>query len=313
MDNPFENSSDDTSPPNASLAVPPLRNISEQIEGEKSSIITARGTAEGLVLRMDGRVEPGDLRSALLAFLEARRSFVSGHDVSIEWVGSKPEENFVQEISTLLTSSFQITLRGSKLKTQVVKSIEDPGVRGEKTPAPSTAQITAASKSASAFSTSSHVSAPKSSSKTVSLFDGIENLEDRASSSSAQGFLWDEPDARVIYTTLRSGQKIETEHSVVVFGDINSGAEVIAGGDIVILGILRGVAHAGAYDETGGGRVIFAINLQPTQLRIGTVISRGTAGERVEGTRVPEVARVSEGIIVVEPYQSRNVWGRRRE
>jgi septum site-determining protein MinC len=127
---------------------------------------------------------------------------------------------------------------------------------------------------------------------------------------------WDEPDARVIYGTLRSGQKVETEHSVVVFGDVNSGAEVIAGGDVVILGTLRGIAHAGAYEESGGGRVIFSINLKPTQLRIGLVISRGSGSEDAESTPrggLPEVARVEGNMIVVEPYQSRTVWLRRRE
>jgi septum site-determining protein MinC len=119
----------------------------------------------------------------------------------------------------------------------------------------------------------------------------------------------------MIYGTLRSGQKVETEHSIVVFGDVNSGAEVIAGGDIVILGTLRGIAHAGAYDESGGGRVIFSLNLQPTQLRIGLVISRGSGSDSESTPRggLPEVARVDGNMIVVEPYQSRTVWVRRRE
>ena len=127
--------------------------------------------------------------------------------------------------------------------------------------------------------------------------------------------LWDDPDARVVYGTLRSGQKVETEHSVVIFGDINSGAEVIAGGDIVILGTLRGIAHAGAYDESGGGRVIFSLNMQPTQLRIGLVISRGGGSDKSDATRgaSSEIARVDNNTIVVEPYQSRTVWVRRRE
>ena len=150
--------------------------------------------------------------------------------------------------------------------------------------------------------------------KGVSLFDGMEGFDSRV--GGGNGLTWDEPDARVIYGTLRSGQKIETEHSVVIFGDVNSGAEVIAGGDIVILGTLRGIAHAGAYDESGGGRVIFSLNLQPTQLRIGLVISRGVGEDRTEGaprTGGAEVARVESNAIVVEPYQSRTVWARRRE
>jgi septum formation inhibitor MinC len=151
----------------------------------------------------------------------------------------------------------------------------------------------------------------------VSLFDGIDQFDEVArGGASANPLSWDEPDARFFYGTLRSGQKIETEHSIVIVGDVNSGAEVIAGGDVVILGTLRGIAHAGAYDESGGGRFIFSINLKPTQLRIGLVISRGTGAEDAGSTPkggLPEVARVDGNIIVVEPYQSRTVWARRRE
>ena len=106
---------------------------------------------------------------------------------------------------------------------------------------------------------------------------------------------------------MRSGQRIESEHSVIVVGDVNSGAEIVAGGDIIVLGTLRGVAHAGAYDETGGGRLIFALNLAPTQLRIGAIISRGSS----EGKHGAEVARVEGNLIVVEAYQARNIVLRR--
>jgi septum site-determining protein MinC len=118
---------------------------------------------------------------------------------------------------------------------------------------------------------------------------------------------WDEPDTRLIHANLRSGQKIESEHSLVIVGDVNSGAEVISGGDVVILGTLRGVAHAGAYEESGGGRVIFAINMQPTQLRIGSVISRGSAQD-AKGV-APEVARVDGNLIVVEQYHTKTLGG----
>jgi septum site-determining protein MinC len=172
--------------------------------------------------------------------------------------------------------------------------------------------------------------------RTPSLFDGIDALADEAGDDkepSADAYIpglresrgpaqkifsprasaerrehavdpaaWDDADTRTIHATLRSGQRVETEHSLVIIGDVNSGAEIIAGGDIVVLGTLRGVAHAGAYDETGGGRVIFALNLVPTQLRIGSVISRGSS----EGTSGAEVARVEGNLIVVEPYISKS-------
>jgi len=275
---------------------------------ERSSVVAARGTAEGLVLRIDGRVDAADLMGAVKEFLESRRSFLSGHDVAFEWIGKKPEDAVIQELTTLVSSEFAISVRSSKLKTVAPKGEQSARPAATAAAAPSTFSVVSSARLGTQRSESSVVE------KGVSLFDGMEGLDSRASAGNR--LLWDEPDARVIYGTLRSGQKVETEHSVVVFGDVNSGAEVIAGGDIVILGALRGIAHAGAYDESGGGRVIFSLNLQPTQLRIGLVISRGAGEERAEsGSRPgsPEIARVESSAIVVEPYQSRTVWVRRRE
>lgn len=70
--------------------------------------------------------------------------------------------------------------------------------------------------------------------------------------------------------SLRSGQKIEFEGSVAVLGDVNGGAEVIAGENIVILGTLRGLAHAGA---KGNKKAIIASNLiDSPQIRIANIV-----------------------------------------
>ena len=70
--------------------------------------------------------------------------------------------------------------------------------------------------------------------------------------------------------SLRSGQKIEVEGSLVIIGDVNSGAEVIAGDNIVITGILRGLAHAGA---KGNKEAIIASGmLDAVQLRISNIV-----------------------------------------
>lgn len=70
--------------------------------------------------------------------------------------------------------------------------------------------------------------------------------------------------------SLRSGQKIEYEGSLVVLGDVNSGAEVLAGENIVILGILRGVAHAGAKGNKEA--IIAAASIESVQVRIANVV-----------------------------------------
>ena len=70
--------------------------------------------------------------------------------------------------------------------------------------------------------------------------------------------------------SLRSGQKMETEGSLVIIGDVNSGAEVMASDNIVILGALRGLAHAGA---KGNKQAIEAAGLfDAVQVRIANIV-----------------------------------------
>ncbi len=70
--------------------------------------------------------------------------------------------------------------------------------------------------------------------------------------------------------SLRSGQKLETEGSLVVLGDVNSGAEVMASDNIVVLGALRGLAHAGA---KGNKQAVIAAGLfDAVQVRIANVV-----------------------------------------
>ncbi len=70
--------------------------------------------------------------------------------------------------------------------------------------------------------------------------------------------------------SLRSGQKLEKEGSIVIIGDVNSGAEVMASDNIVVLGALRGLAHAGAQGNTQA--IIAAGTLNTAQIRIANVV-----------------------------------------
>lgn len=69
---------------------------------------------------------------------------------------------------------------------------------------------------------------------------------------------------------LRSGQKIEFEGSLVILGDVNDGAEVIASENIVVLGALRGLAHAGA--KGNNDAMIAASSIESQQIRISNVV-----------------------------------------
>ncbi|MGD1068400.1 MAG: septum site-determining protein MinC [Vulcanimicrobiaceae bacterium] len=97
--------------------------------------------------------------------------------------------------------------------------------------------------------------------------------------------------------TLRGGQAMHNLGNLVIIGDVNPGAELVASGDIVVFGALRGVAHAGAQGDRNA-RVI-ALELEPTQLRIATVIA--TSAERAKA-RGPEHASIVGDRIVVVPF-----------
>ncbi|MCL2859942.1 MAG: hypothetical protein FWF46_05190 [Oscillospiraceae bacterium] len=70
--------------------------------------------------------------------------------------------------------------------------------------------------------------------------------------------------------SLRSGQKLEFQGSVVVIGDANSGSEIVAGEHIIVLGILRGLAHAGASGNKKA--VIAAKEIGCPQIRIANIV-----------------------------------------
>lgn len=104
----------------------------------------------------------------------------------------------------------------------------------------------------------------------------------------------------LIKRTVRCGQLIQFEGNVVVMGDVNPGAEIVASGSIVIMGVLRGIVHAGAKGNEEA--TVSAFRLQPTQLRIANHITRAPDGEYPSPDH-PEIARVRDGVVVIEVYQ----------
>jgi septum site-determining protein MinC len=106
-------------------------------------------------------------------------------------------------------------------------------------------------------------------------------------------------DVLVIRRTVRSGQVIKHAGTIVILGDVNPGGELIAEGNVIVWGKLRGVVHAGAAGDANA--TVGALSLSPTQLRIGTMIARAPDGVG-DRTAPAEVARIRDGKIVVEPW-----------
>lgn len=101
---------------------------------------------------------------------------------------------------------------------------------------------------------------------------------------------------KVINKTLRSGQKVEYDGDVVILGDVNPDAYVIASGNIIVMGSLRGFVHAGANGDES--RVVMALKLLPQQVRIASFITRSP--DKLEDVGYPEKAYVENNQIVIE-------------
>ncbi|MBE9210127.1 septum site-determining protein MinC [Nostoc sp. LEGE 06077] len=137
----------------------------------------------------------------------------------------------------------------------------------------------------------------------------VEQLQPQTSlSSEAQVTTTTQADALYLEMTVRSGVEIRHPGTVILLGDVNPGGIVVAEGDILVWGRLRGIAHAGA----GGNRecLIMALQMEPTQLRIADAVAR--APEKLPSQFSPEVAHITpQGIRIARATDfSRNQLAR---
>jgi septum site-determining protein MinC len=135
--------------------------------------------------------------------------------------------------------------------------------------------------------------------KEVPGADDAETQVSGAPASSVQ--IPSTPAVLYLVQNLRSGQTVSHKGHLVIVGDVNPGAEIMAEGDITVWGVLRGIAHAGI-----GGNLdaeIRALKLQPIQIRIGHAIARSPDRQGVKfasGVKfTPETARIVDGKIKI--------------
>ncbi len=128
------------------------------------------------------------------------------------------------------------------------------------------------------------------------------NDEDKANEAESLPTLY-------LRKTIRSGQSISSDGNLIVIGDVNPGAEIIAKGDITVWGILGGIAHAGS-DGNNFAR-IRALKLNPVQIRIGEVFARRPDTVNLpyiqkSSEYVPEEAFTYKGSIVIKKIHDEN-------
>ncbi len=237
--------------------------------------VNIRGTSEGVVVNI-GAGDWNSLVAELTARLEQAASFFKGGRVAL-YVGPRQlSQDEVKHLGALFQQhamSLWAVVGDSDETRQVVTAL---GLETEL----SAPRLPARPEAVRPPSAASAAQLPR-------LFD--ETGEEVLPSEGAV----------LVRRTLRSGQTVRHTGHVVVIGDVNPGAEIIAGGDVVVWGRLRGTVHAGA----GGNddAVVCALVLAPTQLRIGSHIARSPGGE--PGHRIlPEIASVQGDQIVAKPW-----------
>jgi septum site-determining protein MinC len=111
------------------------------------------------------------------------------------------------------------------------------------------------------------------------------------------GVVFDGTDGILVRKRVRSGQIIRHPGHIVVIGDVNPGAQLIAGSDILVWGKLQGAVHAGAINDNEA--IICAMEMTPSVLRINEMSSRVNALSKRNKKLTPEVAKLEQGQIVI--------------
>jgi septum site-determining protein MinC len=242
--------------------------VTEQTpRGRRESLVKVGGRAWQLSFTLDDRAELVRVEESLRCYLRESQGWFSGGEVAVD-VGRRimfPEQ--VSALKHVLEEEFGLTVSGFRCDARVLEE-----AIAEQAGAP--------------VSLTSDGAAPR-------LRQKEPEPEPRPS----------EPGPLLFKGTCRSGTVIRHDGDVVIWGDVNPGAQVSATRDIVVLGDLRGAAHAGSADVGATEAMVVAFSLQPMQLRIGHVVSVAATRKAVrKGPRHPEVAYVSGNSIVVAPF-----------
>ncbi len=134
-------------------------------------------------------------------------------------------------------------------------------------------------------------------------------LPKRRTSKAGSSRKGEPTEALFVKTTFRSGESINYHGDVIVLADVNPGAEIIAEGDIVVFGSLRGMAHAGSAGDTRA--TIIALELDSPRIQIGpyTGLAPTTKSGSKSGSKSsrdgPKIAYSKRRSVYVSPYAGR--------
>ncbi|HEY5948266.1 MAG TPA: septum site-determining protein MinC [Kofleriaceae bacterium] len=283
-----------------------------------------RGTSRGLEVVVDGAASVAAITSDIMKRIDEAPAFFRGSDVRIRVEdGPLPPgclarldeiammfELRIVEVTAAKRSSPDALGTSSRARTEDPDAVPEPNLAAGSAPAP--AFDDEAPTHANAKPLAVPPPAPElleaaplieDLSALVAVADEAANFEE-PTQSAAPLQLGTTPEAdqpstgtRVVVGPVRSGVILEHFGHLIIFGDVNPGAEVRCTGNIIVLGRLRGTAHAGISQEVG---FILALRLEPQQLRIGRKVAR--AADSDAPASEPEIAYGTGDNVVVERY-----------
>jgi septum site-determining protein MinC len=242
---------------------------SRPVREEKLSVqgnVAIKGTRNGLLLTLEPETPFHELLSALAERLAEAPSFFRGASLSVDTSQRKLRVSERVQLEKLL-AHYQMSVTPLELIPLAPLAPQE--------------------------STQEHL-VSTSPIPAVATNPVIEEISPSRESKDAREFT----DTLFLRRTVRSGQAIHHASTVIVLGDVNPGAEIVAGGDIIVWGVLRGMVHAGYPDNEQA--LVCALQLSPVQLRVAHLLSRPPDG--MDAQQLPEVAAIRNGHIVVETW-----------
>jgi septum site-determining protein MinC len=239
---------------------------------ETSRTISIKGIRDGILIAVDEEESLDSVAAALETELEGQKGFLAGSRVILS-VGERP-------MRTADIAPFQELLAGQDMTLWTILA-ECESTRE------------AARELALATRLPGSSADLEGNARRDTSADGNEPAPAAASDLEANSLLLRE--------TLRSGRSVYHQGHVVVIGDLNPGAEIIASGDVVVWGKLRGMVHAGAHGDCAA--VICALVLSPTQLRIAGQIAIAPGEKRRRPQ--PEIVRLVDDKLVAEEWNAK--------
>lgn len=243
--------------------------------GKKFEAVTIKGTAGGLLCRMldDESIPFSDLLAELSERLTAGEKFFRQGRFSVELGNRALEKDDFDNLLGVI-NRFEITIEAIISGMQSTRSL--------------------------AKQAGLPYNLPNNQNTRLNLVS--DGPGEKGSGSGARGIHpFDMAEAYFIRRTIRSGQVIKHHTDVIVLGDVNAGAQIIAGGSVIVWGTVRGRIDAGQ-GGTGETAVICALSLRPTQLGIHNVVAMGNSEALNEPDAGPEMASLQNGTIVLDSW-----------